>query len=60
MPNETEEDRLKAMREVAMAVRNPLMLMCAPERARVIALAVEYNITAAEILEISHRRASKI
>jgi len=54
------EERKNAIREVAMAIRNPLMMVCAPERERIMALAVEYNITAAELLEHSIYRARKI
>ena len=45
------EERKEAIHEVAMAIRSPLMMILAPERARIMALAVEHNITAAELLE---------
>jgi len=45
------EERKEAIYEVAMAIRSPLMMMCAPERVRIMALAVEHSITAAELLE---------
>ena len=51
------EERKEAIREVALAIRSPLMMMCAPERVRIMALAVEHNITATELLEFSIRKA---
>jgi hypothetical protein len=45
------EERKEAIREVALAIRSPLMMILAPERERIMALAVEHNITVAELLE---------
>ena len=45
------EERKEAIREVALAIRSPLMMILVPERERIMALAVEHNITVAELLE---------
>ena len=53
------DDRKDAMKKILYGLRNPLVVMSVPDREDLMSLASKYNITAAELLEFSHYRASK-
>lgn len=54
--NELEE-RKAAVKQVLLVLRNPLMLMSVVDRADAKRLATEFNITAAELIELAENRA---
>ena len=54
-----DEQRKNALREVLYALRNPLVVMSVPDRERVKALAMEHNLTALDLIEFTHYRASR-
>ena len=48
-----EHDKEKAIREIWLALRNPLMLMSVPDREVLFALARFHNVTAEELLDLA-------
>lgn len=54
------EDRKKALKEILYGLRNPLVVMSVPDRERLMDLAKEHNVTATELLEFCHYRATKV
>jgi hypothetical protein len=52
-------ERKRAIQEILYALRNPLVVMSIPDRERVKALAEEHNVTALDLLDYTHYRASR-
>ena len=50
-------EREKAIRELLVMLRSPIMLMCRPDRENAYRLAREHNVTALELLDAATRAA---